>query len=272
MTMRLISALALLAVGCHSDPAPPLTAKHATPSHPAPACELAPKGTGKAEDPELNARVSAGQPQALVRVGEALVRRARSRSEPSLYRRVETCARTALRAAPTHEGALALLALVQLDAHDFVGAERTARKLLSGSPDNARAFGLLSDAQLEQGKLSAAIESAQKAVDLKPDLPSYARAAHLRFLQGDAAGAKQIYAAAIRVGLRAVDPEPLAWVTVEAARVFLAEGDLQGAEAGFDQALAYVPSYSPALAGKRQIHARRHGHSHVQGSGHGHEH
>ncbi|MCB9648557.1 MAG: tetratricopeptide repeat protein [Deltaproteobacteria bacterium] len=66
-------------------------------------------------------------------------------------------------------------------------------------------------------------------------------------------GAKAAYRLAMDAGLGARDPEPLAWVTVEAARVFLAEGDVETAQAGFQQALTVFPEYPPARVGVARV-------------------
>ncbi|MDF2694222.1 MAG: hypothetical protein K0S65_2605, partial [Labilithrix sp.] len=49
------------------------------------------------------------------------------------------------------------------------------------------------------------------------------------------------------------DPEPGAWVLVQAAMIFWHEGDFDGADAGFDKALERIPSYAPANVGKGRV-------------------
>src|SRR5262245_3459986 len=90
-------------------------------------------------------------------------------------------------------------------------------------------------------------------VDLKPGLASYGRAAHLRHLQGDVKGAKRLYQLAIGAGDPTRDPEPRAWMIVQAALLFLDQKDYAGAEAGFDLALREIPGYAPALRGKQRL-------------------
>jgi tetratricopeptide (TPR) repeat protein len=64
---------------------------------------------------------------------------------------------------------------------------------------------------------------------------------------GDVAGATRLSARAIEAGRGARDPEPIAWMVVQAALLFWNEGDLGGAMAGTREALALVPDYPPAL-------------------------
>jgi len=131
--------------------------------------------------------------------------------------------------------------------------------LIERDADDVGAWGLMSDASLELGAIADATAAAQRMMDLKPSLLSYGRAAHLRFLAGDAAGALDLYGLAITSGRHLKDREPSAWMMVQAALVFLDKGDYAGADAGFDAALREVPSYAPALAGKLQAAQARAG-------------
>jgi tetratricopeptide (TPR) repeat protein len=196
---------------------------------------------------------------AWVSVGRAFVRLARTDTRPELYRNVEACAARALAVAPSDADALHLRGIVMMDAHQFAEARSLAQQLIERDADDIGAWGLLSDASLELGAISDATTAAQRMLDLKPSLLSYGRAAHLRFLAGDAAGALELYGLAIAAGRHLKDREPSAWMMVQAALVFLDEGDDAGAEAGFDAALREIPSYEPALAGQRQVAQARAG-------------
>jgi tetratricopeptide (TPR) repeat protein len=121
--------------------------------------------------------------------------------------------------------------------------------MLGRDPNDALTWGTKSDAELELGDTAAAIESAQRMLDLKPNLPAYGRAAHLRWLQGDITGAKRLYELAIASGTGGRDPEPRAWMIAQAAWLFWHEGDYQGAAAGFELARTNLPEYAPALEG-----------------------
>ena len=195
-------------------------------------------------------RKNSGDPSAWLRVGEDFVRVARNESEPAYYEHAADCARNALARSPADAAALRLLGLSLLNDHRFAEARTQAQTLLARHPEDAVSWGTLSDAELELGNLSGAIAAAQEMIDRKPNLPSYGRAAHLRWLQGDRAGAKRIYQQAIAAGREQRDPEPRAWMLVQAAWVFWHEGDYAGARAGFELALAAVPDYAPALEGR----------------------
>jgi tetratricopeptide (TPR) repeat protein len=182
-----------------------------------------------------------------VLLGQTWVQKARRSADPGLYLAADAAATLALEVKPGHRGALGLRGMVLLNQHAFSEARRQASAVLAQAPEDVLALATLSDAALELGDVAGALEAGQRLVDVKPGLASYGRAAHLRWVTGDVAGAKRLYARAIEAGRGARDPEPLAWMLVQAALVFWHEGDLDGALAGAEQALLAVPDYAPAL-------------------------
>ena len=73
------------------------------------------------------------------------------------------------------------------------------------SPENSSSnatlpfdYGLLGDALMEQGRLAEAVAAYQRMVDLRPDLQSYSRVAHIRWLKGDLDGAIEVARLAAR--------------------------------------------------------------------------
>lgn len=188
-------------------------------------------------------------PDALVQAGSDFVRSARLKSEPALYQSAQACAVEALALQPDYAPAQRLQGLVLLNNHAFTKARDLAASMLARHPEDALTWGTRSDAELELGNTSAAIDAAQRMLDLKPNLPSYGRAAHLRWLQGDLPAAKRLYELAIASGTGQRDPEPRAWMIAQAAWLFWHEGDYPGAAAGFELARANIPEYAPALEG-----------------------
>jgi len=186
---------------------------------------------------------------AWVHAGEAWMRVARMHSAPRVVAAAQDCVARALDVESDAPLALRLRGLLLLDAHRFREASQLSRDLLARDPDDVQSWGTLSDAELELGNIAAAVDAAQQMVDRKPSLLSYGRAAHLRWMIGDRAGAKTLYQAAIRAGETMPDPEPRAWMMTQAAWVFWHEGDYSGARAGFQLAASLVPDYVPALQG-----------------------
>lgn len=187
---------------------------------------------------------------AWVALGQAWITKARSSNDPGHNLSAEAAAELALAINPRSATAMALKSLALLSQHRFIAAQELALKALAIRDDDVLALAALSDAQLELGDLDAAAEAAQRMIDLKPSLPSYGRAAHLRWLRGDVAGAKSLYRLAIDSGRSPQNPEPQAWMIVESANVFLEAGDVAGARAGYEWALQRIAEYPPALVGK----------------------
>ena len=156
----------------------------------------------------------------------------------------------ALEVEPENRLALGLRAQVALNQHEFARAMDLADQALAKAPDDLVALGVRSDACLELGRFDAAVDAAQRMVDLKPNLPSYVRAAYLKWLYGKPDEAKNVVRLAIDAGRDPRDKEPGAWALVQAAMLFWGEGDYDGAEAGFDRALARFADFPPALVGK----------------------
>jgi tetratricopeptide (TPR) repeat protein len=194
---------------------------------------------------------------AWVDVGSGWAVEARDAHDPGAYVHATACADLALEADARHRGAQNLKLLAMLNDHRFAEARDLAEQMLRAEPSDQMTWGSLSDALLELGDVERAAEAAQKMVDLRPNLPSYARASYLAWLQGDVEGAKLYIREAHRAGRGQRLREPEAWVLTEAARIFWHEGDLDGAEAGFDLALQQRADYPDALVGKAQIEMAR---------------
>jgi len=183
--------------------------------------------------------------------------KARHTQDPGYYLSADAAAQLALKADPGHALALGLRATVKMNQHRFAEARDMARAALRKDPESLTSLGALADALLELGEVDASANAVQQMVNLKPDLASYGRAAHLRWLHGDAETAKRFYRSAIDSGTNPRAPEPASWMVVQVALVFFNQGDLDGAEAGFQLALKRVPGYPPALVGLARVELAR---------------
>lgn len=215
-------------------------------------------GTGGADD-EVNGaqksvRDNMQKDDLWITLGRAWIRKARESNDPGFYLNADACAAVVLEHEPSNPLALNLRGLVHLNDHRFEEARDVAQKILAKRADDPMAWGTLSDALLEIGRYEEAIAATQQMVDLKPNLPSYSRASHLQWMRGDTGHAKQTVKNALDAGRAAKrDPEPGAWVLVQAAMIFWHEGDFEGADAGFDKSLERISDYPPALVGKGRI-------------------
>ena len=193
------------------------------------------------------------KPESWTLLGSAWVRKARESSDPGYYLNANACADLALRASPGDVGALDLRAIVLLYQHRFEEARSLSESVVGRVADDSVAYGTLSDALLELGLIDPATTAAQAMMDLKPSAASYSRAAHLRWVRGDVAGAERIMREAIDSTAPGRHSEPRAWVLTDAAMLFWHRGDYDGADAGFDLALASLADYPPALVGKARV-------------------
>jgi tetratricopeptide (TPR) repeat protein len=206
-------------------------------------------GTGKLDDQirqsQAQLRVGPITDAALERLGWLFVAKARESFDPGFYKLAE---QTAAAIEADHFGsseALMLRGHVFENLHRFHEAEAIAQDLASrrGLPAD---FGLLGDALMEQGKLSASVEAYQQMADLKPDLHAWVRAAHVRWLKGDLAGATDLMSRAVQA-VSPRDADTTAWTLSRLGAYRFQAGDLAQANHDCAEALAAQPDYPPAL-------------------------
>ena len=99
---------------------------------------------------------------------------------------------------------------------------------------------------MEQGVLTEAVSAYQKMIDLKPDLHSYSRAAHLRWLKGDVEGAMELMKMAAQAS-SPLDPESAAWTHSRVAFYLFQTGGRAEAARWLEAALKFQPDYPAAL-------------------------
>ncbi len=234
-------ALTLLA-GCGPKPGPP---------QPDPlAIALAPQPGDSPADQEIRRfqdRVRRGIQRAasIERLGWANVAKARESFDPGYYTIAQACARALDAASPGCAEGLLLRGHVLANLHRFAEAEALARELVTrrGAPFD---YLLLGDALMEQGNLDEAIPACQKAIDLRPDLQSFSRAAHLRWLTGDLDGAIEMMQRAVGAS-SPLDAESRAWACSRLAAWQFQAGVADLAARTCDAALKARPDYPPAL-------------------------
>jgi tetratricopeptide (TPR) repeat protein len=181
----------------------------------------------------------------LEQLGWAFVTKARESFDPGFYKLAEQCARSIEKRNPQSQEAMLLRAHVLQNLHRFKESETLARRLVQ-QRGLSFDYGLLGDALMEQGKLSDAVEAYQRMMNLKPDLRAYARAAHLRWLKGDLAGAIE----AMQLAASAASPsdaESAAWVHTRLAFYEFQAGHVDEAEQRCALALSLQTNYAPTL-------------------------
>jgi tetratricopeptide (TPR) repeat protein len=181
----------------------------------------------------------------LEQLGWAFVAKARESFDPGFYKLAEQCARSIEMRNPQSQEAMLLHAHVLQNLHLFKESETLARRLVQ-QRGLSFDYGLLGDALMEQGKLSDAVEAYQRMMNLKPDLRAYARAAHMRWLKGDLAGAIEAMQLAVSAASPS-DAESAAWVNTRLAFYEFQAGHVDEAEQRCGFALSLQKNYPPTL-------------------------
>ncbi len=213
-----------------------------------------PDGDTDASLRRLQAAVRRGAPRE-AELAAAYVQKARESGDPSFYVRAEGVLERALARGPADPAELTEAAALAAGRHDFRSAARLARRARALEPGSLGALPVLVDALVELGRYREAERTLQALVDLKPNLAGYARVAYVRELYGDLDGAAEALGLAIAAG--GPVPENIASVQSLLGALERSRGRPVAARRAFAAALAAVPGYAPALAGRARLAATR---------------
>ena len=188
-------------------------------------------------------------------LGWLFIEKARISYDPGFFKLAEQCALALDERSPGDPAAMLLRGHVLQNLHQFKQAEPLARQLVAkrGAPFD---YGLLGDVLADLGQLDGAIAAYQSMMDLRPDSQAHARAAHVRWLKGDVAGAVEAMREAVRsAGTR--NAGSAAWMNSRLAFFQFQSGDSASAETACAAALESVPNFPPALLvrGRMQLAA-----------------
>jgi len=202
-------------------------------------------------DAAAAAREMPDSPEALTRLGSALLQQVRVTGDPSDYARAETAFNRALAIDANDPAALIGLGTLALARHEFADALELGERVREIAPEIVITDGVIGDAQVELGRYDEAIDTIQQMVDARPDLASYSRVAYLRELHGDIDGA----IAAMELALTAGGPtvENTEYVRVQLGHLQLAAGRPDLAERLYRASIARLPGYVPAVGGLARV-------------------
>jgi tetratricopeptide (TPR) repeat protein len=188
---------------------------------------------------------------ALQRLGWTFVRKARVSFDTGFYKLAEQCAACLEARGSNGPDTLLLRAHVLQSLHRFADAEVVARELVN-QRERPFDYGVLGDILIDQGKVREAAAAYQKMVDLRPDLESYARAAHVRWLTGDLKGAVALMKLATSAGSpNAADAT--AWAFTRLALYQLQTNAPKEALESCDAALSLQHDYAPAMLARGRV-------------------
>lgn len=151
--------------------------------------------------------------------------------------------------------ALRLSTEVQLERHNFAAVVELSRRMVGVAPMDAWNWGTLGDAYIELGDYDQAADAYQRMMNIRPDLASYNRAAHYRFLNNDVKGAIETMQLAIGAGSNS--PENVAWCWVELGAYYAKSGQNPEAEHAYNTALQTFSNYHPAYAALGKVQAAK---------------
>lgn len=218
---------------------------------------------GPAADPltrsigELQARLDA-RPQdsvAWATLGAAYVEQARVTADPSYYPKAEGALRRSLNLRPDgNDDALTGMGALANARHDFSGAADFARQAQEINPANATSWGVLADALIQLGDYDGATAAAQQMMDLRPGLPSYARASYDLELHGEPERAREAMELALK---SAFTPADVAFCRYQLGQLAFTTGDLEEAAAQFGKGLDAADDDPSLLAGRARVDAAR---------------
>jgi len=232
----------------------PLHAENSSPKNPACRFVLASLDRHEPIDEEIaqqQALIRNGSTAALERLGWTFVKKARLTSDASYYNLAEQCAQCMEASGGNHPDALLLRAHALQSLHRFNEAHAVASELVS-MRERPFDYGVLGDVLIDQGNVREGAAAYQKMIDLRPDLQSYARAAHVRWLTGDLNGAIELMRLAVS-GSSPNDADAAAWAYTRLSLYQLQQGATKQALESCSAALALQPEYAAALLARGRV-------------------
>jgi tetratricopeptide (TPR) repeat protein len=201
------------------------------------------------------ARRNPRDPKALSALAIAYVQEYRRTQDPSYLSKAAGLTRKA-RALDPDDG-LALLAggIVANTQHRFARGLELGRAARDALPYATEPLGLIADSLIELGHYRRAEAVIQDMVSMRPDLASYSRASYISELFGrtrPAVGALRAALASVPV----TSPEA-AWVRSQLGDLYVNLGRPSPALEMYADALALVPGFAPAEAGRARVLAAR---------------
>ena len=176
----------------------------------------------------LKTRNYPSEAQNWILLGDTFAQLQRETEDSCYFDAAGTVYTEALRLASKNANALAGMAWVTGGKHQFEQSIAWGNQALGVDPECVEALGILGDAALELGHYDDAFKNYQKMMDLRPDLSSWSRGAHLLWLTGEVNQAKILMGKAIAAG--APFAENTGWCRIRMATMLFYEGAIPPAE------------------------------------------
>ena len=207
---------------------------------------LAPQSTAEVvAKAQADVRANPYDVTALDKLGLAYQQSARETGDPTYYTKSGEALRRALQLAPHDLIATSGLGSLALSRHRFREALALGRRAQAISPTTARNYGVIGDALVELGRYRDGFRAFDAMASAKPDVSSYSRIGHARYLIGDVPGA--IDALKLAADAAEGQGETEAWTHVQLSKVYFSVGRVSDAAAQARAALRAFPDYALAL-------------------------
>jgi len=190
-----------------------------------------------------------------VKLGDTLMQKPRETADPRYYGYAEQAYQQALARNANSADAMTGLAWVTSDRNQFDKSIEWANKAVALDPQDNTAFGLLGDADTALGHYDEAYAHYQKMLDIRPDIASYSRGAHLLAMDGNSRKAMWLMIKAIKTG--SPYAENTAWCRTQLALMLFNQGALLPAEQTLRDVLKTTPADAQALAAMGQFKTAR---------------
>ena len=190
---------------------------------------------------------------AWIRLADALMQKGRETADVAYCNRAEGAYKKALKINPKLVQGMIGMAWVNGVRHQFEVSIDWAGKALAIDPQCVAAFGFIGDAAVEMGNYAQAYAQYQKMLDLRPDLSSYGRSAHLLQVMGDTRRASWLMVKAIQAG--SPYGENTAWCRSQLALMLFSQGAYVPAEQVLAEGLKRTPNDYRVLAAMGKVKA-----------------
>jgi tetratricopeptide (TPR) repeat protein len=193
--------------------------------------------------------------RSLARLGMAYVQEARITADPTYYPKAKGVLERSLQINGNDNfEALTGMAALAAARHEFAGALWWGQKAIAVNPYSAEAQAVVGDAEVELGRYQEAFATFQRAVDLKPELSTYARVSYAWELQGNVPNAIRAMQLALQSAGSASDA---AWAANQLGELYWTTGRLDRAEAWYRDAIGRDATFVPPHAGLAKVAASR---------------
>ncbi|MEI6233909.1 MAG: tetratricopeptide repeat protein [Planctomycetota bacterium] len=176
------------------------------------------------------------------KLGEAYLQKWRDNGDAGLLKKAEKSLAKSLAIKPKHTPAMNWLASIYCQQHRFSDAITLSESVIKLDPEDGFSYGILGDCYLETGAFEKAENAYLKALELTPDMFSYARWAQFQFMKGDIPGAIEFYKQALSDAERkARGPALIAWSKIQLGQLYFRIGKIEKAEEFYQDAMKIHP-------------------------------